>query len=58
MKKIKDVILDYMYLIFSFIWLLIIAFSLYTNSVIYAVIGSTGFFGSLILHVLLEKKER
>ena len=57
MKKIKDVF-DYIYLMFSFIWFVVIAFSLYTDSVIYAEIGSTGFFGSLILHVLLEKKER
>lgn len=52
----KDFIFNRAFLILSFIWLIILVFSVFTDNNILAIIGSTGFYGSLILDVLEQDR--
>lgn len=53
----KDFIFNRAFLILSFIWLIILVFSVFTDNNILAIISSTGFYGSLILDVLEQDRE-
>lgn len=52
----KDFIFNRTFLILSFIWLIILVFSVFTDNNILAIISSTGFYGSLILDVLEQDR--
>lgn len=52
----KDFIFNRAFLILSFIWLIILVYSVFANSNLLAIISSTGFYGSLILDVLEQDR--
>lgn len=52
----KDLIFNRAFLILSYIWLIILVFSVFTDSNLIAIISSTGFYGNLILDVLEQDR--